>query len=67
MTLAPKEAIRARLKERGMTQAQLAEQIGTTPAILSRTLGSPLVRPDSHWPAVLEALGLEVQLVPKGQ
>ncbi|WP_104991720.1 helix-turn-helix transcriptional regulator [Deinococcus sp. NW-56] len=67
MTPTPKETIRARLKEKGMTQAQLAEHIGTTPAILSRTLGSPPVRPDSHWPAVLEALGLEVQLVPKGQ
>lgn len=45
-----------------MTQAQLAEEIGTTPSILSRTLGTPLVRQDSHWPAILGALALTVSL-----
>lgn len=64
MTATPKETVRARLKEKGMTQAQLAEQIGTTPAILSRTLGSPVVRSDSHWPAVLKALDLQVTVTP---
>lgn len=62
-----KDAIRTRLKELGMTQAQLAEKIGTTPAILSRSLGGALVRQDSHWPAILDALNLQVTITPKEQ
>lgn len=58
-----KKTVQSRLKELGMTQAQLATCLGTTPAILSRTLGSPMIRPDSHWPAILDALGLQVELV----
>ena len=50
-----------------MTQARLAEELGTTPATLSRTLGSDLVRPDSHWPAVLKKLGLKLTLEPINQ
>nr|WP_156953211.1 hypothetical protein [Deinococcus frigens] len=47
-----------------MTQAQLAKEIGTTPSILSRTLGTPLVRQDSHWPAILGVLALRVNIEP---
>ena len=61
-----KQIVQARLKALGMTQAQLAEQLGTTPAILSRTLGSPMVRQDSHWPAILRALSLDVTLQLRG-
>ena len=57
-----KQVVQTRLKALGMTQARLAERLGTTPAILSRTLGSPMVRQDSHWPAILRALSLEVTL-----
>ena len=57
-----KQVVQTRLRALGMTQARLAEQLGTTPAILSRTLGSPMVRQDSHWPAILRALSLEVTL-----
>lgn len=45
-----------------MTQAHLAVEIGTTPSILSRTLKTPLVRQDSHWPAILNALALTVSV-----
>lgn len=61
-----KQIVQMRLKALGMTQAQLAEQLGTTPAILSRTLGSPMVRQDSHWPAILRALSLDVTLQLRG-
>ena len=61
-----KQIVQMRLKALGMTQAQLAEQLGTTPAILSRTLGSPMVRQDSHWPAILRALSLDVILQLRG-
>ncbi|WP_424950307.1 hypothetical protein [Deinococcus sp.] len=57
-----KQVVQTRLKALGMTQVQLAKQLGTTPAILSRTLGSPMVRQDSHWPAILRALSLDVTL-----
>ena len=57
-----KQVVQTRLKALGMTQAQLAKQLGTTPAILSRTLGSPMVRQDSHWPAILHALSFDVTL-----
>ena len=60
----PKKIIQARLRALGLTQAQLAEEIGTTPSILSRTLGTPLVRQDSHWPAILRALALRVNIDP---
>ncbi|GGM22320.1 helix-turn-helix domain-containing protein [Deinococcus aerophilus] len=58
----PKQVIQSRLKTLGLTQAQLAEQLGTTPSILSRTLKTPLVRQDSHWPAILDALALTVEI-----
>ena len=67
MTQMHKAIVQQRLKELNMTQARLAEELGTTPAILSRTLGSDLVRPDSHWPAVLKKLGLRLTLEPIGQ
>lgn len=65
MPLDPKSAVRVRLRELEMTQAQLAAKIGTTPSILSRTLSSSMVRRDSHWPAILDALDLQAKLVPK--
>ena len=61
----PAETVKALLKERGLTQAQFAEQLGTTQPALSRTLGSPIVNPQSQWLAILEALGLEVVVQPK--
>lgn len=65
MTTDPKEAVRQRLREKNMTQAQLAADLGTTPAILSRALGGAIVRQDSWWPKILAALDLEVTVQPK--
>ena len=61
----PKAVIQARLKSLNMTQIQLAEQLKTTPAILSRALSGSMIRTDSYWPAMLDALGLEVVIKPK--
>ena len=61
-------AIQAALAERKMSQARLAEQIGITPQALGRTLKLGRVVSDaSNWPAILDALGLEVVIRPKGQ
>lgn len=65
MTSDPKRVVQARLRALGWTQAYLAEKLGTSPAILSRTLGTPMVRRDSHWPAILEALDLQVAVLPR--
>ena len=61
----PKAVIQARLKALNMTQIQLAGQLKTTPAILSRALSGSMIRTDSYWPAILDALGLEVVIQPK--
>ena len=63
----PKAVVQARLKALGMTQIQLADQLKTTPASVGQTLSSPLLRPDSLWPALLEALGLELVVRPKAR
>lgn len=44
----------------------LAAKIGTSPAILSRTLSSPMVARNSHWNAILAALELKAVVVPEG-
>lgn len=67
MASAAKAAVQARLKARGMTQVQLAAEIGTSPAVLSRTLSSPLIARNSHWPAILAALKLQAVVVPEGE
>ena len=48
-----------------MTQIQLATQLKTTAPILSRALTGSMIRTDSYWPAILDALGLEVVIRPK--
>ena len=58
--------MQARLKALNMTQIQLAAQLKTTPAIISRALSGSMIRTDSYWPAILDALGLEVIIRPKG-
>lgn len=53
------------LKQRGLTQVQLARQMGLDERTLRSTLSSSLIRPNSHWPAILDALGVEIVLRPK--
>ncbi|WP_407571484.1 hypothetical protein [Deinococcus altitudinis] len=50
----------ARLKTLSMIQVQLATQLESTRAVLSRALSGSAVRTDSSWPAILDVLGLEV-------
>lgn len=63
----PREIIQARLKALNMTQIQLATQLRVTTAVLSRALYDPIIPMGSHWPAILDALGLEVVIRPKSQ
>lgn len=60
------EHLRQALKGRGITQKQLAEQLHTTQPVISRTLKASVVNDRSHWPAILDLLGLEVVLQPVG-
>lgn len=60
-----RELIKRILKTRGMTQAQLAQTIGADPPTLSRTLTAPIINTQSHWPAILDALDLEIVIQPK--
>jgi len=61
----PKQVIRARLKEKGWDQGELARQLGVSSTTVSRVLSSPLLRSGSQWPTVLKALGLELVIQPK--
>ncbi|WP_407541749.1 helix-turn-helix transcriptional regulator (plasmid) [Deinococcus radiomollis] len=60
-----RQTIKVALAEAGMTQAQLATRLEMKPQVLSQSLQSPLVNSRSHWPAILDALGLEVVIRPK--
>lgn len=59
-------AVRVQLARQGINQAELARQIGTLPGTISRALaGSPLDERSKTWPAILDALGLEIVIRPK--
>ena len=57
--------LRQMLKERGVTQAQLAEALRTTQPVISRTLRASVTNDRSHWPAILDYFGLEIVIQPK--
>ena len=63
----PREVIQARLKALNMTQIQLATQLKVTTAVLGRALYDPIIPTGSHWPTILDILGLEVVIQPKSQ
>jgi len=65
MTTDAKNAVRAVLAAKGMTQNDLARQLGKHAAAISRTLNSDIVDSRSDWPAILDALGLEIVVQPK--
>ena len=59
-------AIRVQLARLNMKQVDLARQIGVLPGTVSRALASsPLDERSKTWPAMLEALGLEIVIRPK--
>lgn len=60
-----RQVIRTRLKEKGWDQSELARQLGLSGPTVSRVLSGPLLRPESHWPAILNALGLELAVQPR--
>lgn len=57
--------LRQALKDRGITQAQLAQQLDTTQPVISRALQASVLNERSHWPAILDTLGLEIVIRPK--
>ncbi|WP_161883864.1 transcriptional regulator [Deinococcus alpinitundrae] len=60
-----KATVKVELAKREMTMLELAAQLGIPQQSLSRTLQTSPVNQRSHWPAILEALGLEVIIRPK--
>ena len=60
-----RETVAAALKAKGLNQSQLATQLGRERASISRTLGRSPIDPRSDWPAILDALGLEVVIRPR--
>ncbi|AFD27458.1 helix-turn-helix domain-containing protein [Deinococcus gobiensis] len=62
-----KTIVKIELAKREMTQTELAEQIGIPQQSLSRTLRTPALNQRSHWPKILDALGLELVVQPKKQ
>jgi len=60
-TTDPKHAVEIALAERRLNQAQLAALLGTHTSTLSRTLNAgEIVNGRSLWPAILDALDLEI-------
>ncbi|WP_407543021.1 hypothetical protein Q0M94_25465 (plasmid) [Deinococcus radiomollis] len=59
------EQVRKALKDQGVTQIKLAELLDTTQPVVSRTLKASVLNDRSHWPAILDILGLEVFIRPK--
>ncbi|OLV16363.1 hypothetical protein BOO71_0012220 [Deinococcus marmoris] len=53
------------MKDQGITQAQLAQQLDTTQPVISRTLQASVLNERSHWPAIIDTLGLEIVIQPK--
>ena len=53
------------MKQRGVTQIDLARQLGLDLRTLRNTLSSSLMCPNFYWPAILDALDLEVIIRPK--
>ncbi len=60
-----KNAVRTALAAKGLNQTQLAEVLGKERAAVSRTLSKSPIDERSLWPAILDALGLEIVIQPK--
>ena len=59
--------LREELKARGITQNNLAEKLGTTQPVISRTLRASVTNERSHWPAIIDLLDMEITVQPKGK
>ncbi len=53
------------MQESGISQRQLAKEIGTLPNSISRTLGGRVGTVPGLWPRILDALDLELIVIPK--
>lgn len=59
-------AVRVQLARLGINQADLERRLGVARGTVSRALsGSPLDERSKTWPAILEAVGLEIVIRPK--
>ena len=58
-------ATKAALTEKGMTQAQIAEQLNIPRTQVNRMLNGDIGKIPDSWTALADALGLEVVIRPK--
>ena len=61
-----RQAVKERMKERGVTQVQLAEVTGMQQPNLQRLLAGRVGAVPESWQKVLDALGLELVAQQKG-
>lgn len=61
-----RRAVRVRLAERDMTQADLAEKVGMKAQYVSNILTGKVGKIPAAWSKILDELGLELVAVPKG-
>lgn len=62
----PRTVVKVALAERGMTLSELANRLGVPQQSLSRTIQQSPLNGKSHWPKILDALGLEIVIQRKG-
>ena len=63
-----RQVVKARMKERGMTQVKLAQEVGMEQPNIQRLLAGRVGAVPDSWQKVLDALGLElVAQLKKGQ
>jgi len=60
MNVTPKAVVQYHLKLKGLSPAELAKMLGVSVTNLNSTLAAPILHAESHWPAILNVLGLEV-------
>ena len=55
-----RQAVKARMKERGITQVKLAQEVGMEQPNIQRLLAGRVGAVPDSWQKVLDALGLEL-------
>lgn len=61
-----REAVTQRMKERGITRYQMAQDLGMEPPNVSRLLNGRSGKVPESWQAILDYLGLELCVREKG-